>query len=80
MPGSRTIVPTSRVGRARVYVQHPQAPNLGVTNLTHEDADQILTCQVDMNSVPGVLFILAFGYENKMFQDIITCDDPADAI
>ena len=36
---------------------------------------------VDMNSVLGVLFILAFCFENKLLQDVvITCDDASGAV
>ena len=36
---------------------------------------------VDMNFVLGVLFILAFRFEDELLQDIVvTCDDATEAI
>ena len=71
-----------RFWRAPVHVQHPQALNLRLRGLTRKDADQDLrVSHVDMNFVLGVLFILAFCFENELLQDIIiTCDDATEAL
>jgi len=81
-PGSRTIELMGRFGRAPVHVQHPHVLNPRVSDPTRKDGDQYLrVSHVDVNSVLGVLFIFAFCFENKLFQDVvITCDDAGSAI